>query len=104
MTLRAMLRLWWLWLAMAAALGGALAWGHYTRLRADLAATRADLAAAQGMVTAYAEAAEIRRRSDEEQTRLREEAAALDHQLESMEGGDAPLSDYLRTAAGRLWP
>ncbi|MBZ4023744.1 hypothetical protein CKO11_14920 [Rhodobacter sp. TJ_12] len=103
MTLRTVLRLWPLWLALGAALGGALAWGHYTSLRADLVATRADLAAARAEVSAYAEAVEIRRRSDETQARLREEAAALDHQLEQMEGGDAPLSDYLRTAAGRLW-
>ncbi|MBZ4024125.1 hypothetical protein CKO11_16895 [Rhodobacter sp. TJ_12] len=103
MTLRAVLRLWPLWLAIAAAFGGALAWGHYASLRADLAATRAELAAAQGMITAYAEAIEIRRRSDETQARLHEAAAALDHQLEQMEGGDAPLSDYLAAAAHNVW-
>lgn len=35
---------------------------------------------------------------------LREDAARLDHDLSTMEGADAPLSDFLRAGAGRVWP
>lgn len=32
------------------------------------------------------------------------EAAALDQELQQGAGADAPLSDYLRAGAGRVWP
>lgn len=60
--------------------------------------------AAEAQVSAYAEAARIRADQDRRQARLREEAASLDQELQSMEGSDGTLSDYLRDAARRLWP
>nr|WP_319250518.1 hypothetical protein [uncultured Celeribacter sp.] len=74
------------------ALGG---WSWWLRGR------NADLSA---QVRGYEEAARIRKRSDEEQARLRRQAAEVDTYLDTREGGDAPLSDYLSDAAGRLWP
>lgn len=59
---------------------------------------------AEQRLTAWAEAARIRAEHDRRMIRLQQEAALLDHQLAKEEGGDVPLSDYLRDAAGRLWP
>lgn len=73
-------------------LGG---WAWWLKGRND------DLSAA---VSGYEEAARIRRKSDEEQARLKDEAAQIDTYLDTQEGGDAPLSDYLSDAAQRLWP
>lgn len=80
-------------LALIAALAGLAAW-HY----------RGRAIEAESRVAAYAEAAELRRQSDARQAQLRAEAQALDHDLSTTEGADGPLSDYLRDAAGRLWP
>ncbi|ATG47582.1 hypothetical protein CEW89_08345 [Celeribacter ethanolicus] len=73
-------------------LGG---WAWWLKGRND------DLRAA---VSGYEEAVRIRRKSDEEQARLKIEAAEIDIYLDTQEGGDAPLSDYLSDAAGKLWP
>jgi hypothetical protein len=62
------------------------------------------LDSAEAKIDGFEEAARIRRLSDQEQARLREEAAQIDDYLDAQEGGDAPLSDYLSDAAGRLWP
>ena len=59
---------------------------------------------AESKIDGFEEAVRIRRQSDLEQARLREEAAQLDDYLDAKEGGDASLSDYLSDAAGRLWP
>lgn len=86
-------------LALALALG---VWGAWQHRRADAATERA--AAAESLVLGYKEAAKMRAAQDARQARLRTEAASLDHDLNSMEGGDAPLSGYLSGAAGKLWP
>lgn len=65
---------------------------------------REHLDSAEAKIGGFQEAARIRRQSDQEQARLREEAAQIDDYLNAKEGGDAPLSDYLSDAAGRLWP
>ncbi|WP_417245947.1 hypothetical protein [Celeribacter sp.] len=65
---------------------------------------RERLDSAEAKIGGFEEAARIRRQSDQEQARLREEAAQIDDYLDAKEGGDAPLSDYLSDAAGRLWP
>lgn len=70
--------------------------------RVEALRTRAENAEAQ--VSAYAEAARMRADQDRRQDQLRREAAELDHDLATQEGADAPLSDYLSGAAGRLWP
>lgn len=80
-------------LGLVAALAGLTAW-HY----------RGRALTAEARVAAYAEAAELRRQQDARQARLRAEAQDLDHDLATGEGANAPLSDYLRDAAGRLWP
>lgn len=81
---------------LAAALLAVTSWAawHY----------RARALAAERKVAAYAEAAELRRQQDARQAQLRAEAQSLDHDLATKEGADGPLSDYLRDAAGRLWP
>ncbi|WP_417255372.1 hypothetical protein [Celeribacter halophilus] len=70
-------------------------WAFVLRDRLDIA---------EDKIGGFEDAARIRRQSDREQARLREEAAQLDDYLDAKEGGDAPLSDYLSDAAGRLWP
>lgn len=86
-------------LALALALGG---WGAWQRGRAVAALERA--VAAEALVAGYAEAARMRAVQDARLARLREDAAALDRDLQTQEGADAPLSGYLGDAAGRLWP
>lgn len=73
-------------------LGG---WSWWLKIRND------DLSAA---VSGYEEAMRIRRKSDADQARLKDEAAKTDSYLDQKEGGDAPLSDYLSDASQRLWP
>lgn len=86
-------------IALLAAITG---WGLWQRSRAVTALERAVDAEAQ--VAGYAEAARMRATQDALLAAQRAEAAALDHDLAGMEGADAPLSDYLGAAAGRLWP
>lgn len=86
-------------LIAALVLGG---WGWWQQRRAEAALARA--AAAETLVLGYREAAQMRAVQDAHQARLRSEATALDHDLNTMEGGDAPLSGYLSGAAGKLWP
>lgn len=71
-----------------------LAWEHFRNRALE----------AERKVAAYVEAAELRRQQDARQAQLRAEAQSLDHDLATKEGADGPLSDYLRDAAGRLWP
>lgn len=66
----------------------------------QLRMVRADLAAAEARLAGYAEAERWRLK---EQQRAAGEAA-LDRELQEGAGADAPLSDYLRGGAGRLWP
>lgn len=69
-------------------------------LRQQLRDARAELAAAEAQITGFQEAARWRRA----ETQRVAEAAALDETLAMGVGADAPLSDYLRDAAGRVWP
>lgn len=66
----------------------------------QLRATRADLAAAEARLAGHAEAERFRLK---EQQRAAGEAA-LDRDLQEGAGADVALSDYLRGAAGRVWP
>lgn len=68
--------------------------------RAELTATRAELARVEAKAAGLQEAA----RFHAVEARRREEAAALDMELQQGAGADAPLSDYLRLGAGRVWP
>lgn len=89
-------------LAAAALLATITGWGVWQRSRAVSAEVRAE--AAEALVAGYAEAARMRAVQDTRLAQLRNDAAALDRDLQEREGADAPLSDYLGTAAGRLWP
>lgn len=69
-----------------------------------LSRTSDDLAAAQAKVSAYAEAAQIRKQQDADLDRLRKDAATLDDDLSTAKGGDNALSPYFADAARKLWP
>lgn len=86
---------------LVAATLAAIAFAGLQSWRLDMAQDRA--ARAEAEVAAYAEAARMRADQDRRQAQLRREAAAIDYDLQTMEGSDGTLSDYLRAAAGRLW-
>lgn len=73
------------------------------RARADLATRDATIAALRAEIATRAEAAAVLRAHNDRLARVAEERATLIGELQAMEGADAPLSDYLRDAAGRLW-
>lgn len=62
-----------------------------------------DLAAAREKVAAYQEAARIMSAHVARQDAARAAGAAVDRELQEGVGADAPLSDYLRFGAGRVW-
>ncbi len=66
----------------------------------QLRAVRAELAAAEARLAGQAEAERFRLK---EQQRAAS-SAAVDRQLQEGAGADVALSDYLRGAAGRVWP
>ena len=84
-------------LCMFAALimAAALVWSGVQRR-----ALRADLAAVQAQLQGYKELDKFRLK----QQAAALQAAALDTELSMGVGADVPLSDYLRGAAGRVWP
>ena len=61
---------------------------------------RADLAQARAQVEGYRVSEQFRRRAAEAAA----DAQTLDLELQQGSGADAPLSDYLRHGAGRVWP
>ena len=69
-----------------------------------LSRASAALTASQAKVSAYAEAAQIRKQQDADLDRLRSDATALDADLSTAKGGDNALSPYLADAARKLWP
>lgn len=77
------------------------AWGLWQRGRAIIAEQRAEVS--EALVDGYQQTARMRAVQDAHLAVQRADAAALDHELETQEGADAPLSDYLDAAAGRLW-
>jgi hypothetical protein len=93
-------------LGLSLALGVA-AWRWQVKsegLAAELLAAQAALATANLQLDQLAEAAAVHRAYI---TQMEDEArrwTALENDLLTMEGADAPLSDYLRGAAGKLWP
>lgn len=66
----------------------------------SLKAARADLATVQAQLEGYKELDKFRLK----QQAAALQAAALDTELSMGVGADAPLSDYLRGAAVRVWP
>lgn len=88
----------------ALALALALALVAAAALAFALQEARADLKAAQARVVAFEKAAQIHAGHVARLQAAADDAAALDRELAEGEGADAPLSDYLRRGAGRLWP
>jgi multidrug efflux pump subunit AcrA (membrane-fusion protein) len=94
--------------ALVALLGavGALWWvmGQRDSARADAARLQMDLSTARQQIELAAQTAGIHRahisRMAKEQGRL----TLLLTDLETMEGRDAPVSDYLDAAGRKLWP
>jgi hypothetical protein len=70
---------------------------------AALATRDARIVALEAEIDARADAANVLRAHARRLERVAAERADLIRDLQSMEGADAPLSDYLRDAAGRLW-
>lgn len=86
----------------AALLAGVWLHGHRSGRLAAEAAQAAALARAQAETMKAAEMAS--RYAAEARAAIEAQARQDDQDLIEGEGGDAPLSDYLRGAAGRLWP
>jgi len=59
---------------------------------------------AQARAQSFEEAARVHARHVARLAEAQAEAAALDRELQEGVGADAPLSDYLRGGAGRVWP
>ncbi|WP_265500396.1 hypothetical protein [Paracoccus beibuensis] len=76
--------------------------GWFQTQRAGRLADQLDAADAQ--LVEYARVAEIQRQSIKRLQAIAEDSAALDREFQEGEGADAPLSDTLRSGAGRLWP
>lgn len=75
-------------------------WGQVQRGRAVQA--EAALQGAQAQLAQVAEANAVHRAAIARMERDKAKQAALAAEFDTMEGGDAPLSDYLRTVDGRL--
>lgn len=85
-----------------------IAWAQFERAgriaaRAEAAEVRADLNIAKATIAQAEEAARVHRayldRAEEDARKW----DAIENEFQNMEGGDAPLSPYLRAASERLW-
>jgi hypothetical protein len=95
-------------LALVAMLAGAVwtirdAFQDRSRLRAELAATQADLATTQASLQQAAETARIHRAHLDRAADEARQWSALSNELQNMEGRNAPLSPLLAATAGRLF-
>lgn len=90
----------WLWIASGLFLVFGLGAVALVMMGGQLAAAREELEAAEARITGYQEAS----RWWQAETKRVADAAALDESLAREAGADAPLSDYLRNGAGRVWP
>jgi hypothetical protein len=93
-------------LALAALVlcAGALTVDRWLDARDAAIAAEARISALEAELAARAEAAEILRAHNRRLAADAAARAALIRDLQSMEGADAPLSDFLRASGGRLWP
>ena len=80
-------------------LAGLAVWQSW---RAD--AAEAEAARLRAEVADYRQAADVVREHSARAKREAEARAVLDRDWREMGGRDAPLSDYLGRAAGKLWP
>lgn len=90
----------WAWIILALFLVFGVGAVALVTMGGRLAAAREELEAANARITGYQEAS----RWWQAETKRVAEAAALDESLAREVGADAPLSDYLRNGAGRVWP
>jgi hypothetical protein len=80
-----------------------LGWQELGQLRAKNAGLVSDLESYKASLAMMQRSAAIHTAYVQEQLKADQAQAALDQELQSMEGRDAPLSDHLRAAADRLW-
>lgn len=90
----------WAWIILALFLVFGVGAVALVTMGGRLAAAREELEAANARITGYQEAS----RWWQAETKRVADAAALDETLAREVGADAPLSDYLRNGAGRVWP
>lgn len=87
--------------------GATLGWWQSRQLAAahlQLKQLGAELQSYQATVAMMQRAATIHSAYVAEQLAAANDQAALDRNLQSLEGRNAPLSDHLRNASGILWP
>lgn len=89
------------YLIAGAAVLALAAWGWHQRDRALEA--EAGLAAAEQRIAGYEAAAAVHRAHIQRLEQITADAVVLDREFQEQEGADAPLDDYLRNGAGRLW-
>lgn len=82
---------------LAVVIAGVLFLQHYRHVVAQLSQ-------AQAQIEGYKEAAKIHADYVAELRQKNTEWDDLTEELMTMDGKDAPLPDYLRSAAGRVWP
>jgi hypothetical protein len=91
----------WRTIALIVALVGV--W-HVRGVYDDAAALKATVAAQDAALREADRKAQIVRKYHAEKDMIDDALDAKALAISQMEGGDAPLSDYLRNAAGQLWP
>lgn len=99
----------YLLIAVALAFAGLTTWGFMqratnARLSAQVTQLQTAVASAEAERDRAAQARDIARAHYLRMAKEAEDWAGLTRDLQTMEGRDAPLSDHLRSAAGRLWP
>lgn len=90
--------------ALLLALGAGVQTYRLQGAHANFAAQARDLADKNAVIADNAQAAAVHRAWIERLQGMQANQDALQRDLQAMEGRDAPLSDHLRAAAGRLWP
>lgn len=95
--------------AAALLIAGLTSWGLMqraanARLTSQVAALEVAVASAEAERQRAAQARDIAQAHYLRMAKEAEDWAGLSRELQTMEGRDAPLSDHLRSAAGRLWP
>ena len=81
---------------------GLFAWTRI--LSGQLSSLRIELVAAKAEVDQARQAVQVQREHLKRLETERVKWDAIENELESMEGRDAPLSPFLRSTADRLWP
>lgn len=99
-----MMKPWAIIAALLLALGAGVQTYRLQGAHADLAAQARELADKEAIIADNAQAAAVHRAWIDRLDGMQTDQAALQRDLQLMEGRDAPLSDHLRAAAGRLWP